>query len=297
MNPIAEILAATDFSTCAEKAVHRAARLAQEHQARLHLVHVMDRLLLRVFARTLDEHPLATEQQLLVATRSQLGELAAQVAKDFGIAVRHELLIGRIHECAAEYAQAHAVALSLFGAHGENFVRDVFVGSTAGKYLRRGRQPTLVVRSDAPHSYQHVLVAVDFSPASRLALQWAARIAPQAHVHVLHISELPFEGKMRFAGVPDDEITQYRRNAEHESRRNLETFLGEIAGTESMSRSVLSGPPSHAIVTQAQARQADLVVMGKRGKLELDEFLLGSVTLRVLEELDRDLLLVAPART
>jgi len=42
-------------------------------------------------------------------------------------------------------------------------------------------------------------------------------------------------------------------------------------------------------------RHADLLVMGKRGKLEFDEFLLGSVTLRVLEEIDRDLLLVAPA--
>lgn len=36
--------------------------------------------------------------------------------------------------------------------------------------------------------------------------------------------------------------------------------------------------------------------MGKRGKLELDEFLLGSVILRVLEETDRDLLLVAPSQ-
>lgn len=51
-----------------------------------------------------------------------------------------------------------------------------------------------------------------------------------------------------------------------------------------------------AIVAQSQARQIDLVVMGKRGQLEFDEFLLGSVTLRVLEEIDRDLLLVAPAQ-
>ena len=35
--------------------------------------------------------------------------------------------------------------------------------------------------------------------------------------------------------------------------------------------------------------------MGKRGQLEHDEILLGSVTVRVLEEIDRDLLLVAPA--
>ena len=257
----------------------------------------MDRLQLQMFAGTLDEHPLAMEQRLRESARSRLKELAGLLASHFGVSVKDEVLIGRIHAQVTEYATTHAIDLTVFGAHGENFVRDVFVGSTASKFLRKGRRPTLIVRSEKKRPYGQVLVAVDFSPASRLAIEWALRIAPQAAIHVLHVSELPFEGKMRYAGILEDDIAMYRRNAEQEARRALEAFLGGIEGAAGLRRSVVDGPPSRTIAAQAQLRHADLVVMGKRGKLEFDEFLLGSVTLRVLEEIDRDLLLVAPTAT
>jgi len=297
MTPLFHILVATDFSGCAARAVDRAARLAHDHHATLHLVHVMDGLLLQMFASTLDEQPLTTEQRLLESARSRLKELADLLAKRFGVPVKDEVLIGRIHAQVDEYATTHAIDLAVFGAHGENFVRDVFVGSTASKFLRKGRRPTLVARSDEKRPYHQVLVAVDFSPASRLAIEWALRIAPQATVHVLHVSELPFEGKMRYAGIKEEEIAKYRRQAEQDARRTLDAFLAGIDGAAGLRRSVVDGPPSRTIAAQAQFRHADLVVMGKRGKLEFDEFLLGSVTLRVLEEIDRDLLLVAPTAT
>lgn len=295
MTPITQILVATDFSPHASRAVNRAARLAQEHRATLHLLHVMDKLLLQMFAGSIDEHPLVTEQRLLDSARSRLKELAKHLASQFGVPVKDELLIGRIHSQLAQYAMAHAVDLSVFGAHGENFVRDLFMGSTASKYLRKGRQPTLVVRSDDPRPYREVLVAVDFSPASRLAIEAAARLAPQAAIHVLKVSNQPFDGKMRYAGVDEDSIAEHQRKAEQDARGTLDAFLSPIEGTAKMSRSVISGPPARTIVEQAKARRADLVVMGKRGQLELDEFLLGSVTLRVVHEIDCDLLLVAPS--
>ncbi|OGA99445.1 MAG: hypothetical protein A3E79_12710 [Burkholderiales bacterium RIFCSPHIGHO2_12_FULL_61_11] len=294
MTPLANILVATDFSTHASRAVNRAALLAQQHHATLHLLHVMDKLLLQMFTGSIDEHPLVTEERLLDSARGRLKELAEHLASQFGVPVKDELLIGRIHSQMMQYVMAHGVDLSVFGAHGENFVRDLFVGSTASKFLRKGRQPTLVVRSADQQAYRNVLVAVDLSPASRLAVEAAARIAPQAELYILHVSEPPFAGKLRYAGVDEDSIAQYHSKAEQEARSKLDAFLGPIEGSEKMVRSVTSGAPARAIVECAQARDADLVVMGKRGQLELDEFLLGSVTLRVLDEIDRDLLLVAP---
>ncbi|MBK5207450.1 MAG: universal stress protein [Polaromonas sp.] len=295
MTPLTNILVATDFSTHASRAVNRAAQLAQEHRATLHLLHVMDKLLLQMFTGSIDEHPLVTEQRLLDSARSRLRDPANHLASHFDVPVKDEVLIGRIHSQIVQYVMAHAVDLSVFGAHGENFVRDLFVGSTASKFLRKGHQPTLVVRSENNAAYQEVLVAVDFSPASRIAIEAAARIAPRAEIHVLHVSEMPLEGKMRFAGIKEDSLAQYHRKAEQDARAALDAFLGPIEGTAKMTRSVTSGRPGRTIVEQAQARRADFVVMGKRGQLEFDEFLPGSVTLRVLDEIACDLLLVAPA--
>lgn len=295
MTPITQILVATDFSPHASRAVNRAARLAQEHRATLHLLHVMDKLLLQMFAGSIDEHPLVTEQRLLDSARSRLKELANGLASSFGVPVKDELLIGRIHSQIAQYVMAHAVDLSVFGAHGENFVRDLFMGSTVSKFLRKARQPMLVVRSDDQRAYREVLVAVDFSPASRFAIEAAAWLAPQAAIDVLNVSEPRFEGKMRHAGVKEDSIAQYHRMAEQDARGTLDAFLSPIEGAAKMSRSVISGTPARTIIEHAKARRADLVVMGKRGQFELDELLLGSVTSRVLHEIDCDLLLVAPS--
>lgn len=312
MTTMAQILVATDFSESAGHAARRAGALAREHQATLHLVHAVDDLRLHMASAVMNQQALDAEARLTESANQQLQAAANQLASQFGVQVKHELLIGRTHLQVARYAQSHAIELAVFGAHGDNAVRDLFVGSTASKFLRKGHQPTLVVRGREHQPYQRVLVAVDFSPASRLALACALRIAPQASFDVLHVSELPFEGKMRFAGISEDVISGYRQQAETDARRQLDEFLDEFLdgrdGTDNkrpditrgdmaranLSRVVIHGSPSRTINQQAHAREADLVVMGKRGKLELDELLLGSVALRVLEEIDRDLLLVAP---
>jgi len=289
------ILVATDFSPRASFAVERGAQLARAHKATLHLLHVMDKLLLQMFGRVLVEHPLVTEERLYESARARLKSLADTVGDRYSVAVQHQVNIGRTHGRIADYARSHGVDLTLLGAHGESFVRDVFIGSTALKFLRKGTAPALVVRSEVSEAYRDVLVAVDFSAISRMAVEAAAKIAPQASIHVLHVYEVPFEGKMRYAGIDEDVIQDYNDATAREARRMMNAFLaGREAGIR-MSPIVKHGHAARVILKQARALCSDLIVMGKRGTSELDELLLGSVTKHVLFETDRDLLLVAPS--
>lgn len=289
------ILVATDFSPRASFAVERGAELARTHKATLHLLHVMDRLSLQMFGRVLVEHPLVTEERLYESAGTRLKRLADALADRYSIPVQHQVSIGRAHGSITEYARSHSTDLTLLGAHGENFVRDLFIGTTALKFLRKGTSPALVVRSEGTEAYRDVLVAVDFSGNSRIAVEAAAKIAPQASIHVLHVYEVPFEGRMRYAAVDEDVIQEYRNAAAREARRMMSGFLAGIEGGVSVSPTVKHGHTAQVILDQAQALRSDLIVMGKRGMSELDELLLGSVTKHVLFETDRDLLLVAPA--
>lgn len=287
------ILAATDFSDLAGQAVGRAALLAQQHGATLHLIHVVPSVSWKIFGRALIEHPLITEKHLYESAQQHLQEQAETCRKRFGLDVRCHADIGRPHDVIAAYATQIQADLNVLGPHADNLLHDLFIGSTARKVLHKGRQPTLIAQVKPDTPYRRVLVAVDFSDASRVALEAALRFAPDAAVHLLHVYDVLFEGKMRYAGVEENVIEQYRDAAGTEAWRLMHEFLEQMGARDRVQPIVQNGYPARAILDEAQNLQIDLIVMGKRGRSELDELFLGSVTETILYDLDRDLLLVS----
>lgn len=294
---IHSILAATDFSPAADLAVERAALLAQQHEAALHLLHVMPAISWKMFGRALFEHPLVTEKQLYDAAKAQLNQVAEACNKCYGITVRCHVEIGKAYERLANYAHLHAIDLTVLGPHSGSFARDLFIGSTALRLLHKSTHPALIADTPAHVPYRSVLAAVDFSDSSPGVIDTAARIAPGAIIYALHIYDVLFEGKMRYAGVGDDVIEQYRQAAETEATRMMEEFLSESDAHGLILPLIRHGYPARVILDEAHALPADLIVMGKHNRSGLDEFLLGSVTESVLHRLDCDLLVVTENRS
>ncbi|HXV50076.1 MAG TPA: universal stress protein, partial [Candidatus Binatia bacterium] len=59
-------------------------------------------------------------------------------------------------------------------------MKDLLLGTTAERVVRKGDRPVLVVKRAADAPYRRVVVGVDFSEDSRYALELALRLAPQA---------------------------------------------------------------------------------------------------------------------
>ena len=95
MNPIRRIIAATDFSVAAGRAVGRAALIAKEQRAELHLLHGVHPLSLYPGTEfglgDLSRHDQAIEAGAL----TQLEELAVTLRERFGIATHAVTRIGR----------------------------------------------------------------------------------------------------------------------------------------------------------------------------------------------------------
>ena len=285
------VLAATDFSPLADAAIERAALLAKQQGSELHLLHVLPRITWEAFGRALVEHPLITEKQLYDAARARLEEVAQAIMKRHSISVRAYVDIGRPHEGIAEYVRAHAIGLTVLGPHAGSLGRDLFIGSTALRVLRASTEPTLVAQNSAARPYQRVLVAVDFSDISRHALACAARIAPHAEIHALHVFDVPFEGKMHYAGVDDDVIQQYRNAAAMEAEDLMNQFLLRLGKQYAVVPNTRQGHPARNILDEAHRIDADLIVIGKHTRSGLEQFIIGSVAEGVLYGLDRDLLM------
>jgi len=289
--PIETILAATDFSTTAGRACERAAMLAVQHNARLILQHSLPGQAMKRLHSRLLQGDAQTEAQLHDYFEGMLGQLAQDLAARWKIDVAPMLTLGQPHREITRVERESGVDLVVLGAMGEHPAREFFLGSTAERVVREAAVPVLVVRNAPSEKYRCVLAPVDLSLHSPTVAQLARSIAPTARLTLAHAFEVPFEGKLQFAGVSEADIQRFRQ----EERQSALAALQDLA--ESMvdrpEIRVELGMPEAAIPALVRALAADLVVAGKHGKSEVIELLLGSMTKHLLREVPCDVL-VAP---
>ncbi|HWS74714.1 MAG TPA: universal stress protein [Quisquiliibacterium sp.] len=293
MTRIGSILLATDFSEDAGHAATRAAMLASEAQASLTLMHVLPAPMLQSL-RSMFGNASGAEAGLLDDARQSLSALAAMLAAAAGRAVGEELRVGRVVD--EILGASSGFDLLVLGAHGANPLRDLIIGTTAERLLSKLRRPALVIRQPARESYRQVVVAIDFSPDSSAALRTALEVAPNAAITAVHAFDIPFENKLRAAGVPDDEVERHRVQARQSAMQEIErTAVQAGAAPGSIARIVQQGAPGRLLLEHAEHLGADLIVVGKHGQSGVEELLLGSVTRHLLADARCDVLVARHA--
>jgi nucleotide-binding universal stress UspA family protein len=139
-----------------------------------------------------------------------------------------------------------------------------------------------------------ILIGVDDSSFSRIAVEEVARRSWRSGtaVKILSVIESPYnptpgegisENPYKIARASVDDATEVLRR----SGNNFE-IIGDI----------IEGSPKRVILEEAEAWEADLIVVGSHGRRGLDRFLLGSVSQAVaLHALCSVEIVRAPRRT
>ncbi len=286
------LVAGTDFSERAEWAELRSAMLAKECGGDLELLHVVNPLSVEAMLRLAEISPQAADAEVMRVQGELLDLAAGGLERRFGLAVARRLLVGRVAKTLAGRA-AEGADLMVVGAHGGHFVENLFLGSTADKLARKISCPLLVVKRDPLAAYRRAVVAVDFSPASRLAMECAREVAPAAEILALHVFESPFEGKIRFALAREDALLHYVDAAETDAARRLEGFLAQWGNSRPVAGQVEHGHVATVLLRKLKEWDADLLVVGKHGQSELERLLLGSTTEHMIYEAGCDVLIAA----
>jgi len=126
--------------------------------------------------------------------------------------------------------------------------------------------------------FERIVLATDGSRDAERALEYARDLALRdgAQVIVIHA----FEAVPAYLGTSEKtEVAARHVGAGREIAEQAQQAL-EDAGVD-VATEVLQGPPGEAILRVAEAHQADLIVMGTRGRGDLTSLLLGSVSHRV----------------
>ena len=293
MNSLQTLLVATDLSAPSRHAAQRAAMLAQQAGARLELVHVLERGSLDELRRLFDDDGEAAQGRVREQAREALSQLTSEVGETLGVSAGQHLLEGAVLDCIGMQAELLNAALLIIGARGASGMRAWLLGATAERLLGLTRRPILLVRQAPREPYRKVIVAVDCSPWSMQSFRLAQAVAPSARLILLHAYDVPFEGKMRLAGVDDEMIKRYAAKEHQQVFLRLKQSAREAGIPASWQQQVIHGDAAAVILQQQEEEGADLIVLGKHGVGMVEELLLGSVTKHVLAEARCDTLVAA----
>jgi nucleotide-binding universal stress UspA family protein len=218
--------------------------------------------------------------------RADVEEFVA-LAQQMGVRTSIEMLDGGIVPAILGKTDPLEDAVLVLGTHGRRGLERLALGSIAEGVLHRSTHPVLAVPPGAsqapldPAGLTRIVCGVDFSPASRAALGYAASLAEEADadLDIVHVAEAPDPGDPRVGGAHDAGGEPPRREGIRAQLRALapEHTLAEGTVTEW----VLDGRPAAEILNQAAARRADLIVLGAGGRSRRP-FGLGSTTDKVV---------------
>ena len=135
--------------------------------------------------------------------------------------------------------------------------------------------------------YDRLLVAVDQSEVSPRVIAAAKELASlsQGQVWVLHLREREF-GRLGLTPIESDEEARGPVSAGVEAltQAGIDAH-GEI-------RETVFGHAAREIVKDAQEHDADVIIMGSRGRSELTGAILGSTAHKVIHLTDRPVMVV-----
>ncbi|NDP47333.1 MAG: universal stress protein [Sulfuriferula multivorans] len=284
MTPSPSLLAATDFSDPARHALERAAQLATTHSgARLTLTHVISSSMLERLRGLMQDEAPSVQERLLHEAQAALAELATHLGEKHTCPIETLLRQGLALNIIPDLANERQADLLVMGARGAHFVHELLIGSTTERVLRKTRRPLLAVKQRPQSAYRRVLVPVDFSSHAATAARTAHAWLPKAEIVLLHAFGVEMESTLRFAGVAEEQIHEYRARAREAALESMERFIDELAIPPSrLTRLIVHGAPTLQILEHEQSLDIDLIAMGKHGQSALEELLLGSVTKHVL---------------
>jgi len=269
-----KLLCPIDFSPGSQQALDLAARLAKASDAELIIAHAW-----HVVPLAYTEYPIAADTlqamsddavRLLGDARERALKLGA---KRVGTAFSRGLPWQQIVETAAD----RSCDLVVIGSHGRTGISRFVLGSVAETVVRHAPCSVLVARNDQA-SFQHALCAIDFSEASRDAMNRAVELARE-RVTLFHSIETPgfFAYEPHRAEVADD-LDRRATNA-------LDQWAGELAGRSKLTvscRTAFGSPAHEALGVIDGDPTIDLAVVGSRGRTGIKRVLLGSVAAKIV---------------
>lgn len=287
-----------DGSQLAEAALPVAAHLAQIMDARVTLLHVIER-----------DAPKEIHGQRHLAdldkAQAYLDEVAARAFSPETIVERHvhAVEVNDVTASLVEHIRELNADLIVMCTHGRGGLQIRLFGSIPQHVLALGTTPVLLVhpaKKTSPTEFrcQSLLVPIDGNPDHEQGISVAAVLAQACHAHLHLVMVVPtlrtLEGEQAatatlLPGATSAMLDLSERGAAKYLRQHALSL--ESTGLN-VSAEVRRGDPATLIVQAARNEKVDLIVVGTHGKSGMDAFWSNSLTPKIAGSTHLPLLLV-----
>ncbi|WP_276495801.1 universal stress protein [Pontibacter litorisediminis] len=289
MNKINRLMVGLDLTAMDDSMVHYAAFLSHElHVETVYFIHVEKSLdVPSELLQSLERTGLPADEGIreMIMTKvgpafQQLPHVHVEVLVEEGTPVK-ELL---------HWSKIKNVDLLLMGRK----LRLRGTGVLAQKLLRTGRRSVLFVPENFEPKLRNVVVSVDFSEYSVMALERVLQVAkekPDIHVVCLNAYQVP--SGYRTLGMTYEAFDERMRGFAQEKYNKLISRFPELQGRTELALVRLEDEDDigELVVVEAKRNRADMLVIGAKGMSAAALFVLGSVTEKILRhDLDIPLL-------
>lgn len=291
MNKLKTILVGVDFSECSRCALEQGVRMARWNNASLSAIHVVD--------SPEQDSSLPELQPKLDAWRrlnrehaiSRLGDWAREAGAPAGH--KCEVMDGTPLDVLLEQTRSRQIDLLVLGITGDSLL-PYGAGTLATKCLRKTATKVLLVKQTHPRPFRRIVACVDFSEISKEVVKQALRVAGQDHseLHFLHVFQAEWKNwssSDQFSAVAD-----FEKGCSALLKGNLHQFTNLPEETPAIYSVTQAQTHGHGIAEYCRNVDADLVVLGTRGRTKLPYILLGSTVERLLREIPCSVLAVRP---
>jgi nucleotide-binding universal stress UspA family protein len=277
--PTRSLLLATDLTPRCDRAAERAASLAEEWNAQLHVMTVLEGT-----EATHDQD--VSEDGLVARTRRRVEQSLGGRAN----AVIH-VLRGPEDRVITDLAAEVGATLIITGPSGGRWLGQTLLGSTLRSLMRKARVPVLLVKAPVLRKYRRIVVSVDLSDASRAPVEAAFRLFGRgASLSVFHAFRTPYR-------LLSDNIDAYEAGVREGVTLEIRDALKAWSVSDADDLPVIAdhGDAAAKLAEMAERHDIDVVVTGTHGRTGLMSLMLGSVAEAIVEAVACDVL-VAPSR-
>lgn len=289
------ILVPVDGSKLGERALAVAVPLAEQHGAKLVLLHVHEPVLPLAMGGGAPVQDRALEMTWREDSRKYLERLAKRVRKQTSAAVESVFRDGDIVQTIAQEVATQGAGLVVMSTHGRGGLQRFFLGSVSDGLMRHLEVPLLLLRAARgakPREaglpvFSRVVVPLDGSPRAERALPVVTALlsgskAALTLAHVVH----PMTA-VAAAQLP-------RRDDLDITPGYLEPLAARLR-TPTLAvqyETTVDGNVARALKEMAKKHDADLIAMTSQGMSGFQRFVVGSVADKLIRTADQAVLLV-----